>query len=90
MQKLEVYDVQAWDGGSYHRHSFYLSNQEQADLYKEKHPHDYISKTALIIFDSLEEAEAHSTAKVRRAVWDKLSPLERKAIGMVEPAKVYS
>lgn len=88
MQQLEVYDIQKWDGGNSHRHSFYLSSQEQADLYKKKHPHDCIYKTTLIIFDSIEEAEAHSEAKVRRAVWDKLSPLERKAIGMAEPPKV--
>lgn len=85
MQVIECYAVHKWDGGERHGLSFYLSNKATADKYLSENPHDIVSPMTLFIFDSMQEVGDSDIKKVRRKVWDKLTPLERKAIGMVEP-----
>lgn len=84
MLELEVYVVEIWDGGDRHNFGFRLSKKEDADAWVAKHPHDFVRKETLIIFDSLEEQADNETIKLRQRIWDKLSPIERKAIGMLD------
>lgn len=82
MKQLEIYEVRKWDGGNGHRFAFYLSDKTEADKYKAKNTYDDVRATIIVIYDTLEEVEENETKKVRQRVWDKLSPLERQALGM--------
>lgn len=85
MQQLEVHAVDRWDGGGRQNFAFYLSQKADADAWLKNHPHDLIRPVTLVIFDSLQEVDENEHKKVLQRIWDKLDPIERKAIGMKQP-----
>ena len=82
MQQFEVYDIQQWDGGERHNHKFYLASKEEAEKYIAKNKYDRYDHKVMIVFDTVEEAEENDLKTVRARVIAKLTPLERRAMGI--------
>ena len=79
---INCWAVEVWDGGDRHNLKFYVKTKEEAEKWKVKNPHDFIHEKNFIIFDTIEEAQENDLAKVRERVLAKLSPIERKALGL--------
>lgn len=84
MQIIECWNIQDWDGGERHNHVFYITSEEEKEAYLAKNKHSLAFKQTLVVFDTLEEREANTTAKLRESALAKLTPLERKALGLYE------
>ena len=82
MKQFEVYDIQQWDGGSMHHHKFYLASKEEAEKYIAGNKYDRYDHKFLIVFDTIEEAKDNDLKTVRARVIAKLTPLERRAMGV--------
>lgn len=82
MKQIEVYDIQQWDGGSLHRHKFYLASKDEAEKYVAENKYDLYNHKVLIVFDTVEEARENDIKTVRARVIAKLTPLERRAMGV--------
>lgn len=82
MKVIECYSIEVWDGGDRHNHKFYLASKEEAEKYKENNTYDNIVRREFIIFDTLDEAIDNDLRVVRERVISRLSPIERKAMGV--------
>jgi hypothetical protein len=82
MEIVECWSIEVWDGGSMHNHKFYVATQAEAEKYMLNNKFDMITKKQFIIFDTLEEALDNDLATVRKRVIEKLTPLERRAMGV--------
>lgn len=85
MQVVEVKQVDLWDGGDRTNFGFYLNKGVSDSEIKAAYMHCVISPRTLAVFDNLKEVADNSQAKLRRAAWNKLSPMERLALGLLEP-----
>lgn len=82
MKSIDCWAVDIWDGGDRQVFGFYLARKEDADEWKlTKGKHDHIRPVTLTVFDSLEELEQNSHAKLKKAALAKLTPQERVALG---------
>lgn len=81
---LEVWAIHEWDGGERTNFSFYTNNESLAKTWKEQHPNDFVAPQVLVIFETLAQRDAHRTLFLRQRAWDKLDPVERQALGMIE------
>lgn len=87
---MKVFDVKAvhgWDGGDRRNFSFYIDASVSDEEIKRACQLCQVVRTPLVILDSLEEREELKSANLRRSAWAKLTPLERKALGMTEEPK---
>lgn len=82
MQVIEVKRIDAWDGGDRHDFKAYVVNTIPDTEIQKKYRNCHIVPEVLTVFDTLEEIEANSVANLRKSAWEKLTPLERKAIGL--------
>ena len=82
MHVIECKRVDLWDGGDRQKFGFYINNDVSDAEIEKAHPHCHIEPTVLVVFDHLEQIDEFKAIELRRKVWDKLSPLERVAIGM--------
>lgn len=82
MKQFEVYDIQQWDGGERHNHKFYLASKEEAEKYIAENKYDRFDHKVLVVFDTVEEAKDNDLKTVRERVIAKLTPLERRAMGV--------
>jgi len=81
MQVLKLYSVQVWDGGSMHKHKFYLTSKAEADRYLKDNKYDMVNDVDLEIFDTLEEWKEWKSGKVKERALSKLTVEERRALG---------
>lgn len=84
MKIIDVFRVDAWDGGDRQNFAFYV-NQEgntREGVKGQVGAHDAVTPTSLVVFDSVQEAKDNSRAAIRYMVWSKLTPLERSAVGL--------
>lgn len=86
MQVLTVWDVQVWDGGGRHNHAFYVKDEFQANVWKEKNTYDSIVKKEIQIFDTIAEYQEFKNGELKRKALQKLTREERVALGF--PAEV--
>lgn len=84
MLEIECYSIEVWDGGDRHNHKFYVKTEEEAKRWKKENQYDSYHKKTFTIFDTIEEARENDLAAVRRRVIAKLSPIERRALGISE------
>lgn len=82
MKTIECWSIEVWDGGSMHNHKFYLATQAEAEKWMLSNKFDRIAKKEFIVFDTLEEALDNDLATVKKRVIEKLTPLERRAMGV--------
>lgn len=87
MKLISAWDVQEWDGGDRHNHKYFIlqSAVTEEELRKRHGQHALFSKADLVVFESFEEVDANSRAALMRSAWGKLTPMERKALGLEEP-----
>lgn len=82
MKVLEVKRVDLWDGGERQKFGFYIepavSNEDIAKAY----PHCLVTETLLVVYDNLQEHKVNNQLALKRRAYDKLSPLERDALGL--------
>ena len=82
MQVIEVKRIDAWDGGDRHNFKAYVANTVPDNEIEKKYRSCHVTQEVLTVFDTLEEIEANSVANLRKSAWEKLTPMERKAIGL--------
>jgi hypothetical protein len=82
MQVVECFEIQTWDGGDRHNFKCYVATETEAKRWVNKNKHDIYVPRLMFVFDTLEEAEENELAAVRKRVIERLSPLERKAMGV--------
>ena len=82
MKTIEAWSIQVWDGASNHNHKFYVASEEEAQKFIEGNSYDRIDKQTIVIYDTLEEALDHDLATIKQRVIAKLTPLERRAMGV--------
>lgn len=82
MQVVECFEIQTWDGGDSHNFKCYVATEAEARRWVNKNKHDIYVPKLMFVFDTLEEAEENELAAVRKRVIERLSPLERKALGV--------
>ncbi len=82
MVTIECWSIEVWDGGSMHNHKFFVASEEEANKWKAENKFDAIVKKTFVIFDTIEEAKHNDLAAVRKRVIEKLTPLERRAMGV--------
>lgn len=84
MQVIEVLRIDQWDGGDRHNFGFYFKkeNATKENLKKWKDSHCLVSDELIVIFDTVEEIHNNSTENLRKTALAKLSPLEKKALGL--------
>lgn len=85
MKVIECKQVDRWDGGDRHNFDFYISPAYSDEQIKAKYPDCVVSKKTFVVFESFQEVEDNRAHVLRKQVWAKLTPLERKAIGMSDP-----
>lgn len=85
MQVIDVWNVQAWDGGDRHNHHFYLKREAATEQQlKEWDIHGLFLKQSLIVLDSMEEIPRFEQEKIRQRALAKLTTVEREALGLKE------
>lgn len=82
MKIVECWSVEVWDGGGMTNHAFYVADEAEADKWLIANKCDVKVKKTFTIFDTLEEAMDNDLATVRKRVIEKLTPLERRAMGV--------
>jgi hypothetical protein len=82
MKTIECWSIEVWDGAGCHNHKFYVASEVEADKWLADNKFDAKVKKTLVIFDTLIEALDNDLATVRKRVIEKLSPLERRAMGV--------
>jgi hypothetical protein len=85
MKQIECKRVELWDGGDRHNFGFYIASTVPDDLIGKKHNGCLIRPEVLTVFDDLEEVAANDAKNLRLSAWNKLTPLERKALGLTAP-----
>jgi hypothetical protein len=85
VRQIQCKQVDLWDGGERQLFGFYIHDEVPDEIIKVRHPHCAIRPVTLTVFDSLEEVAEHDVKKLRQSAWDKLTPLERKALGLTTP-----
>lgn len=85
MRQIECNAVDLWDGGDRQNFAFYIHDDVSNEAIKAAHPHCHIRAVTLTVFDSLEEVAENDVKKLRQSAWDKLTPLERQALGLKAP-----
>jgi hypothetical protein len=84
MKTIECKSVSLWDGAGSHNFGFYIDSSVWDEDIEKAHPHCHIRSVVLTVFDSLREQDENSVAKLRRRVWDKLTPQERAVMSWSE------
>lgn len=79
-QVITVWDLQRWDGGEYHRHYAYLTNEEEAN--KMKGTGSHVVKMEIIIHDTQQDVLDFKNGEVKRRALAKLTKEEIKALGL--------
>lgn len=82
MQVMEVKRIDAWDGGDRHDFKAYVSNTIPDAEIQKRYRSCQIIPEILTVFDTLDEIEENSVANLRKSAYAKLTPMERKAIGL--------
>lgn len=82
MKQFDVYDIQQWDGGERHNHKFYLASKDEAEKYIAQNKYDRYDHKVMIVFDTVNEAAENDLKTVRARVIARLTPLERRALGV--------
>jgi hypothetical protein len=83
MKTLELWNVQAWDGGDRHNHSFYIPREViSEDQLKAWDKHCLPLRQTLIILDNLNELPGLQQERLRQSALAKLTEQERKALGL--------
>ena len=83
-QVIEVKEVHTWDGGDRHKYSHTMTGGIPDAELKAAWPHCTIVQKMLVIHSSIESVKEYTQLAIRQRVWDKLTPLERDALGMKE------
>lgn len=81
MQTIDVWHIEVWDGGDRHNRRFTVSSESEAKKWIAANKHDLIVKQKLEIFDSYEDIMAFKNGEVRRKALEKLTDIEKKALG---------
>jgi len=86
MKVIPVIEVSTWDGGDRHNFAFYIDNTNRcgvshARAYQDKHPHDIVRETEIVIFEGQVDYNEFRSGKVRERALAKLTAEERKALG---------
>lgn len=82
MKEIEVKRVDLWDGGDRHSFGFYIDTKVSRHDITKAHPYCLIADTVLVVYSDLQEYEANKQLALKRRAYDKLSPLERQALGI--------
>lgn len=85
MKQIERKAVYLWDGEDRHHFGFYIAADVPDDMIKNVHEHCSITNVVLTVFETLAEVDENNAKKLRQSAWDKLTHLERAAIGLTKP-----
>jgi hypothetical protein len=82
MKTIECWSIEVWDGCDRCNHKFYVATEEEAKKWMENNSYDRIEKKTFVIYDTLGEAIDNDLATIKQRVIAKLTPLERRAMGV--------
>ena len=82
MQVIEVKRIDTWDGGDHHEFKAYVEATVPNAEIEKKYRNCHIADEVLTVFASLAELDENSIPNLRKSAYAKLTPLERKAIGL--------
>lgn len=85
MQVIECNSVHLWDGGELQKFAFYINKDVPKAEIEAKHPHCLVKAEVLVICSSLDDYAELEQHKLLISAWNKLSPLERKALDLKDP-----
>lgn len=82
MKIINCWEILVWDGGDRHNHKYYVATEEAAKQWKAEHTYDHIQSREFVILDDLGELADYEQMTLRKSGLAKLSPAERKALGL--------
>jgi len=82
MQTIDCWSIKVWDGAGSHNHKFYVASEEEAKKFLEGNTYDRIERKTIIVYDTLDEALDNDLVTIKQRVIAKLTPLERRAMGV--------
>ena len=82
MQVVKCWDIQVWDGGDRCNHKLYVATKDQADEWKRKNTYDSVYEQTFEIYDTIEEYLEGKSEETRQRALAKLTPIERKSLGL--------
>lgn len=82
MKEITAFSIQVWDGGERHNHKFYVTDRAEANKWLKNNKYDIVVEKTFIFFDTLQEAIDNDLATVRRRALEKLTALEKRALGI--------
>ena len=82
MKVIKYWELGYSDDGGGFKHHAYLATREAAKEWQKQHIWGSVREKEIVILDDLRDLEEYNNKKIRDGALAKLSPEERKALGL--------
>jgi hypothetical protein len=84
MKTIIYYEIMRWDGGDLHNASgVCFFSKEEANEFLGDNRYDLIRENTVVVYDSVEEYYAVTSAETKQRALAKLTDVEKRALGLL-------
>lgn len=76
---IECFEVQDWDGGERHNHSYYIESEPDPMMIKQSHA--ICIRRKFVIHETVDDLQLWKSGDLKKKALEKLTPEERAALG---------